>query len=219
MSGRLPAPDGARIRDTVPTVDEVVVVPSGAAMLRIHPLGGPHPVAWNTFRHWGPTASRFDHHTRPLRRHPTRGVMYLTAGDQAWTTALAECFQDGAGRVGPIDRRARAPAVTVIGLSRDLRLLDLGSGWVARAGGNQSITSGLRSTARAWARSIYRHHPHLDGVWYPSSIWGPGTCVTLWERAADAIAPTPVLHRLLSDPVLDPPLASAAETLGTYLVP
>jgi hypothetical protein len=217
LSERLPRPDAARVGATVPHPRELYRLPAGTLLVRVHPTSGPWPCAWDEFRFFGPTSSRFDHQTPPRRVHPTRGITYVTHGTSAFTATLAEYFQDGDGRVGPIDRRANRPMITTFELTGDLTLLNLESGWVTRAGGNQAITSGVRSRSREWARTIYRHFP-VDGLSYGSSVWGPGFCCVLWERAAASFPSSPLASRLLDDPYLAPALGQAAIDLGTYWV-
>lgn len=219
MSERLAEPDVERLAATTPGPDDLRHLPAGTVVLRLHPLTGPHPCAWDEFRHWSTTGSRFDHHPPPPADCPERGVMYLAAGDEAFTTGIAEYFQDDRGTVGPIDRQRGGLAASAFALATPLQLLDFGSGWVTRAGGNQAICSGPRSASRAWARAIYDAHPTVAGLYYPSSIWGPGRCIALWERGAAAIPDGCTLHRTLADPALDGPVATAAETLGTITVP
>ncbi len=173
---------------------------------------------WNGMRSYGPTTSRFDHHTAPRRAHPSRSIAYLTYGPTRFVAALAEFFQDGNGGVGPIDRSNRQPAMTQFELAADVQLLDLDSGWVTRAGGNQAIISGRRSRAREWARAIYSEHPSMQGVAFGSSVWGPGHCIALWDRGLPAIPGAPLTSRTLDDPVLGVALANAALALGTYLL-
>ncbi|MBA2495819.1 MAG: hypothetical protein H0V33_01760 [Acidimicrobiia bacterium] len=217
MTERLPRPDGGKIRDTAIDVGEIVSFVAGDELLRVHPSGGAHPVAWNEFRAWGPTGSRFDHQARPVGRHATRRIAYLTYGPEAFTAALGEFFQDDNGTVMPFDLTRRSPRVVSLALAADLQLLQLASGWVTRAGGNQAIWSGARGTARDWARAIYRHHgDDVHGVAYPSSVWGPGRCVALWERAEPTMPDAPLLTRALADPTMLVPIAVAAEKLGTY---
>jgi hypothetical protein len=217
LSERLPPPNPARITATPPTAKELVRLRPGAVLVRIHAQAGPNPCSWNELRAYGPTKSRFDHHTLPRRIHPTRAIAYLTTGATAFTAALAEYFQDDAGGMGPIDRHRHRPAVTVIELVRQVSLLDLDSGWVTRAGGNQAIRTGPRVRSRDWARAVYRHYP-VDGLAYGSSVWGPGRCVALWDRAAAAFPPAPSASRTLDDPHLAAAIASAAVELGTVWV-
>jgi hypothetical protein len=218
VSERLPRPVSARIRDTVVTEDDLLVLGAGVQVLRIHPLAGDHPLAWDQLRSWGPTRGRFDHHTLPRRHHPVRRIAYLTWGPNAFVAALAEYFQDEAGGVGPIDRTHRRPAAPIITLAAQITLLNLDGGWVTRAGGNQAIRTGPRGVARDWSRAIYRHHQYLQGLAYSSSVWGPGRCVALWERAEAAFPATPDASRNQDDPRLADAIADAAEQLGTYTV-
>lgn len=120
--------------------------------------------------------------------------------------------------MGPVDTYHRRPNVSIIDTVGPLRLLDLDGGWVTRAGGNQAIRTGLRSRAREWSRAIYRHHPDLGGLAYSSSVWGPGRCVALWERAEGSFPPAPATSRTLDDPPLAPAVSSAALKLGTYVL-
>lgn len=215
MTERLPAPNGPRIRITAIGPGDLVTLPVGTKLVRVHPLGGAHALGWDEFRAFGPTTGRFDHQPPPPRRHRTRRVAYFTCGTTAFPTALGEFFQDDGGGIGPLDLAHRRPHVSVVEIRSPLRLLDLTAGWVTRAGGNQAIWSGARTRSRAWARAIYRHHRDIDGVAYRSSVWGPGRCIGLWERAERALPSTPYLHRSLDDAALAGPIATAAELLGT----
>jgi hypothetical protein len=218
VSERLPDPDANRVRDASIEPGDLLILPTGSRVVRIHPLGGAHPAAWNEFRPWGPTRSRSDHHTRPERGHPTRRIAYVTHGPSAFEAALAEFFQDEAGRVGPFDLALRHPAISVIDLAAEVRLLDLDGGWVTGAGGNQAIRTRPPGKARDWARAIYRHHQDIEGLAYGSSVRGPGRCVALWERAEHALPAAPEATRTLDDPVLRVPIASAANELNTVIV-
>lgn len=152
-------------------------------------MAGRHPAAWNEFRHWGPTDSRFDHHVPPAREHPDRGVMYLAYRPVAHllTAAVAERHQDS-GTLTAIDvNDPDDPYITIFETAAPLHVLDLDSGWITRAGGNQAVSSGRRDRAREWARAIYEQLTDIDGVLYKSSIWGPGRCLALWERAVRAL--------------------------------
>lgn len=119
--------------------------------------------------------------------------------------AIAEFLEDAAGRVGPIDRVAATRAITAFSLTSPLHVLDLDSGWVTKAGGNQAITSG--------------HHPDVQGLGYRAAVFGPGVCIALWERAKSAIPAGNDLDRVLADPAMDDPVAEAAERLGAIAVP
>lgn len=218
MSARLPPPDTARIRTTIPAGGDIQVVPAGSVLVRVHQLGGLHPAAWRELRAYGPTTSRFDHHPPPRRHHPTRRIAYLTVGPDSFVTALAEHFQDDGGGVAPFDLTLRSPTITLFETVSELTLLDLDGGWVTRAGGNQAIGSGPRAVCRVWSRAIYRHHRHLQGLVFGSSVWGPGRCIALWERGVGAFPSAPTATRRLDDQALLPAVMDAARRLGTYVL-
>lgn len=149
--------------------------------------------------------------------------MYVTwdpdGAGTSFTGAIAEYFQDGSGAgVGPVDRTLDDVTVTVFATAAALVMLDLDGGWVTRAGGNQALRTGARGTARHWARAIYARFPDVAGVAYSSSVWGPGRCLALWERAAPAVPAHPSATRALADSHLDTPLAHACSELGTFTV-
>lgn len=219
MSERLPPPTAADVAAAVPLPEELAILDPDDLLVRVHALGGPHPAAWNEFRRFGPTKSRYDHHTLP-RRVQDRGIAYVASGAVAFTTALAEYFQNDSGAgVGPIDRHHNEPAISVFRLDGPVQLLDLASGWVTRAKGNQAIRTGARGRAREWARAIYSHHGGMvSGLAFGSSVWGPGRCAALWEPAEAAFPAAPLATRLLSDPALAVPLAKTAEDLKTIVV-
>ena len=218
MSEHLPAPDPARVRRTVPTASEIVVVPAGTRIARIHPLGGDPPRAWDELRRFGPTDARFDHHPPPPREHARSAIAYASVGEAAFTTALAEWFQDGAGRVGPFQLAHRRAALTLFETTAELRLLDLDGGWITRAGGNQAVRTGPRRRSRPWAGAIHGANPALHGLAYGSSLWGPGRCLALWERSQPAWPVAPLATRLLDDPTLRRPIVAAANALGTFVI-
>jgi RES domain len=218
MSEQLPQPDLDRIRSTTPRTKDLKVMKAGTRVTRIHALGGAHPIPWNEFRAWGPTKSRFDHQPPPPKSHPSRRVLYVAHTRTAFTAALAEYFQDDGGGILPLDLTRNRPTMTIFELERDLELLDLSSGWITRAGGNQAIASGKRSASRAWARSIYKTHPTIQGLIYPSSVWGPGRCAVLWERAQRCMPSNALASRPLDDPYLRRPIAQAAHDLNTFTV-
>lgn len=175
-------------------------------------------MAWSELRAFGPTASRFDHHPLPRREHPKRRVAYAAIGPRAFVAAIAEHFQRSGGGVGPLDLALRQPTATIFELAAPLVLLDLDSGWITRAGGNQAIRTGPRGVTRDWARAIHRHHKDVHGLAYGSSVWGPGRCIVVWERAAAALPSAPLATRQLDDPGLRGAVVTVAAELGTFVL-
>lgn len=191
---------------TIPPVLEHLDV--GTRVFRIYFRNGAHPSTWDQFRDFGPTGSRFDHHTLP-KRHQQRAILYVTRGSHAILTALAEVFQISRH----IDRSHGDPWLAAFDLAAPLSLLNTDSVWTARAGGNMAINSGLRSRSRDWSRCIYRSYPAVAGIAYPSSLTNE-PCAALYERAAGALPSHPQLNLPLTHPALGTNLLTAAAQLN-----
>ena len=191
-------------------VPEIRALPAGSRLWRVYFRGGRHPAFWDTFRTFGPTGSRFDHHLPPP--HPqSRGILYAAL---AGPTCLAEVFQ----QTRVIDRTASDPWLVGFELSGDLRLLDLTDTWPTRAGASMALATGPRPRAQRWSRAIYEAYPQIHGLHYPASMHANLPSVALFERAAAAMPSAPVLHRPLVEPALLGALNRAARDLGYGLV-
>lgn len=216
MSQRLPAATTANF-PSLRSVD-VAVVSRTTLLGRIHAQTGPHPSTWSQFRFFGPTGSRFDHQPPPARNHPSRGILYAALRTPS-ASILATCVLEvGQDRLA-VELSRDHPYFVVFRPTRDLRLLDLTSSWVARAGGNAAIASGLRSTARGWSRKIYARYPDLDGVRYGCSLNPAAVSIALYERAVTAMPARPEAHVPLSHPALRAELEAAAADFRLELFP
>ncbi|MFK5950196.1 MAG: RES family NAD+ phosphorylase [Methylococcales bacterium] len=196
---------------------EIHTIPTGETVTRIYSAGGEHPTSWNAFRFFGPTASRFDHHLNNAKGQSCdqdRGIMYLTTGDQAIPTALAEVFQET--RV--IDRNSNNPILTAFKTGRPIKLLDLSHTFATTIGASSVIHSGPRPRARRWAQQLYLAYPELDGIFYCSSMYGNEPAIALFERGMQAIPLKPLFHRELRDPVLANILTETADKIRYVLV-
>lgn len=183
-------------------------------LYRLYSSGGTHPVRWHEFRHWGPSAARFDHHPLgPPTMHPNHGAWYAaleTRGDDptGLYTAIAERFQDA--RTIPIADSSISVAACTTG--HPVNLLDLESRWLTQSAGNGAIESGPRFRSRQWARAIRATYPEVHGLIWRSSVFRPGQAVVLWDLPRDSLAPTPRLNRTIDQ--LAPLLIPAAKRLG-----
>lgn len=200
-----------------PPADELAAVapiwhdlPPDTLLWRIYFRGGAHATTWNAFRTYGPTAARFDHHTRP-RREQARAIYYAARSGR---TCLAEVFQ----RTRVIDVSADAPAIAAFRLLRSVRLLDLRGLWPTQAGASQALSSGAHPRARAWSRVIWSVHTGADGLWYSSAMDGGAPAVALYERSKDAVPTVPVFSAALAEPGLRVMLARAATQLNYLLM-
>jgi hypothetical protein len=190
-------------------VPDWVVLPAGHELWRIYPRGGRHAVRWNTFRAYGPTDARFDHHLPPPRLQARR-ILYAAENIKA---CLAEVFQ----RPRHIDAVFEEPCLVGFALATPLRLLSLTGVWPTRAGASMAINSGPRSRARRWSQAIYEAYPDVQGLYYASSMYRNTPSVALYERAEGAMPARPFFHRTPADPLLLPALIDAADDLGYTL--
>lgn len=212
---KFPEPPGVEaLRDIPPVFADF---DTGTRLARIHFASGPYPGAWSRFRHFGPTASRFDPHlpdTEGGPSHQQRGVLYAACGAEAVPTALAEVFQTQ--RL--IDTRTATPVLSVFDIVAPLRLLDLSGPYVTAIGASTAIHSGPRARAQRWARQLYAAWPDAAGLLYCSSMYGNAPALALFERASPAIPHHPLVHRMLSDPALRAVLIATAATIRYDLV-
>ena len=208
-------PDASTLANVEPLTATLV---AGTRLTRIYFMGGEYPGAWNGFRRFGPTASRWDHHRPDERGRPrvqSRGMLYAAVGPEAVPTCLAEVFQQR--RI--VDRRVGRPALVGFELAAALTLLDLTGRFVTRLGASTAIHSGPRPKARRWSRALYEAYPDVHGILYCSSMNGNAPSVALFERAADALPDAPNVHRLLDDPALTAVVQIAASECGYQVVP
>lgn len=194
---------------------EARTLPAGTRLWRIHFVAGRHAAAWEEFRRYGPVqTARFDHHLVPPRRQE-RAIYYAATNrpgghPTAAITCVTETFQD----TRTIDPRRGEPWLVGFSLTSGVRVLDVTTAWLTRAGGNQAISSGPRSMSRAWSRAIYQRFEDVHGIAYLPSTYGAGWAVALFERARSAMPARPRIHRPLADPGLAGFLRRAADQLG-----
>ena len=186
------------------------VIPAGVTFFRVYFRGSPHRVTWRTFRSYGPTDARFDHHLRPPREQ-VRGILYLALHPR---TALAEVFQ----RRRTINTRRLDPWLVGLETAEELRLLDLTGLWSTRAGASMALSTGSHARTRPWSRAAYEAYPDLHGLWYGSSMDSMLGCAALFERAAHAMPEAPAFHRALADPSVRALLEQWADELHYRLI-
>ncbi|HEX7301771.1 hypothetical protein [Lentzea sp.] len=187
---------------------------------RVYSAAGPHPVRWNTFRTYGPSDSRFDHHPAPAGNHPRRGIAYgVSRPEDPNEEMLLVCLLERFQRTRVVDRWFDRPHFATYRPRRQLCLLNVGSRWATRAGCNGAISSGPHEMARRWSRAIYLHYRgdrakyvdddgrtrpvRLDGLLYRCSLWQERNAIALYERAADALPAAPLLDAPLGDSQFD----------------
>ena len=183
------------------------ILRAGTELWRVYARGGYHPRSWNTFRSYGPVETmRFDHHEEPVREQD-RKILY---GASRIPICIAEFFQ--VGRM--IDRDRSEPWLVGFTVVRDVTLLNLCGTWPTRAGASMAINTGRRDRARQWSRAVYDAYPHVEGLWYPSSMYANQPAFAFYERAERSLAETPFFHMPLSAPGLYAALDGIAREIG-----
>ncbi len=182
----------------------------GTSLWRVYFRAGRYPSVWYGFRRFGPlSTARFDHHEPDAAGNPwaqDRAILYAALHGP---TCIAEVFQST--RI--IDRHARSPWLVTFSTTRELALLDLCTTFPTRAGASMAINTGPRPRAQRWARAFYDAY-EIDGVIYPSSMYGNEPAVALFERCQNALPRTPELHRALADSALQHRIAATAHEIG-----
>lgn len=216
----LPRPPGVPSLTAIPPA--VHLLPAGSEIVRIWFSGSRYASGFAQFRDFGPTFSRFDHHLPDGAGRPTNGpraILYAidaTADPHAFTSALAEVFQD----TRTIDLRAGAPRLTIFRTTRDLSLLDLTAHWATRAGASASLSSGPRAITKEWSRNFYTAYPNMDGLRYRSAMSGGSSLsLALYERGRSAMPTAPFFDRALEHTALRSELVRAARLLGYDIRP
>jgi hypothetical protein len=209
---KFPEPPGqAFLRSVAPKVKTLT---ARTRLARIYATAGPHPVAWNQFRFFGPLDARWDHHEPSAGGQGAlqdRGILYAAT---ELDTCLAEFFQN----TRRIDRLRRAPWVAIFELAAPVELLDLTGVFPTRIGASMAIHTGSRARARRWAREFTAAYPSLAGIYYPSSMNANRPAVALHERAVDSFPGHPLLNRPLADDAISHVLKFSAKRLGYRLV-
>lgn len=204
---KLPPPRLHRIREVG---GQYHVLPAGSTLWRIHTTAGPHAVAWNELRRFGPIRRfRFDPQpSGPPTVHPIEGVIYL-APDIA--TCMAETFQD--------TRSIRATAARSLSgfeTATELHLLDLTGDWPLKVGAAHAINAtAAKQTTKAWAVALRTCFPSADGLWYLSSLTGRPAAALFSPAEAHGVFPVgATFSQQLDNPALRPWLLKAAADIG-----
>ncbi|MCI4659732.1 RES family NAD+ phosphorylase [Cryobacterium zhongshanensis] len=177
---------------------------------RVSRTEGPHALAWNELRHFGPVEEmRFDPHPPPADNYPAVGVMYAATRSY---TALGEVYQG----THVIDRSMGGATIAAWIPSRELTLLDLTTNWPVLNHAAASMMMDDKANTQPWARAIFeRHGDVLDGLYHQSSI-NNEPLVTLFSRTETIPAfPRRVsFSTLLSDTNADEIVARAKKKLN-----
>ncbi len=183
---------------------------------RVYFRGGNHPTSWSDFHYFGPLDGRFDHHQPDKTGNPhiqKRGIVYTA---DIGATCIAEVFQ----RTRVIDRFRKEPWLVSFNTKNSIKLLDLSGMFATQAGTSMALMTGSRTIARRWAQAFYSAYPNLQGIYYPSSMYGNKPAIALNERAVKAglLPGQPSFHRALSDNIMLTVIRNTAREIGYRIV-
>ena len=205
------------VADLVSLGADTTDIPSGSPFGKIYFAGGTHPTAWDDFRYFGPTNSRFDHQLLDTSGNPhiqTRGIMYLATAMSGTDNSLATCLAEVFQHTRTIDRHRRVPYFCIFKTTRKLKFLNVKGAWITKAGGSLAISTGPRSVVQKWSQNFYDAFSAIDGVHYASSMGGASDAFALFERGKAALPAGFELNRSLADPSLQAALLTAAGKIG-----
>lgn len=187
-----------------------VELEAGTTLWRIHATTGPHVLAWDALRTFGPLSSaRFDPHPEPAREQ-AEAVGYFA---QDWATCLAEVFQVNR----EIRLRRRDAHVTGFELTTTLRLVDLRDTGAVALGASHAINTGPKNVCRRWSQALREAFPEADGLATVSAMTGRSS-TTLFAPAARAFPVRPGLSMPLVHGGLWSRIATAAAEIGYTVV-
>lgn len=210
-------PEPKSVKELKQIEAKIVSLKAGTEVSRIFFSDGDYPAAWDGFRYFGPTQSRFDHQLKDKQGSSfiqDRGIMYLSTGGEAAKTCLAEVFQEK----HTIDRNSKLPVYVGFALGADINLLDLSGNFVTALGASTAIHSGPRSRTRRWAQRLYDAYTQIDGLLYCSSMNGNAPSIALFERGARAIPSNNLIHRELRDSAMASVIVMTAREINYKIV-
>jgi hypothetical protein len=169
----------------------IVELAGGSSLVRVHrvDLG---PVFYSPGAGKAPVG-RFD---SPSGRF---GVLYVA---QAFAGAFAETVLRNPRRRLVDLAEITGRAVTVLGLSRPVRLVEMRGAGLQALGTDNAVSTGPYGPCGAWADALFAHPDEPDGIAYASRHDPDQVCVALFSRpdlALDVLSgPTP-LSGMLDD--------------------
>lgn len=172
---------------------------AGSSLVRVHRIGF-SPVFFSPGAGAGPTG-RFDSPSGGF------GVLYMA---QSLDGAFAETVLRNPQRrlIDPAEICSRA--VSVLGLSRTVRLVEMRGRGLQALGTDNAVSTGPYGPCGAWADALFSHADQPDGIAYASRHDPDQVCVALFSKPD-------IIPDVLSGPTpLDSMAAEVADLLRRY---
>jgi RES domain len=85
--------------------------------------------------------------------------------------------------------------------NRDLDLADLSASGLTWIGADSRLTTGRYTVAQAWAKALWQHSRHVDGLYYHSRYDPSRLCIVLFSDrvATENLTAKPINHNFLED--------------------
>jgi hypothetical protein len=91
--------------------------------------------------------------------------------------------------------------LSIVTADRDLDLVDISGAGLTWIGADSRLTTGSYSVAQAWAKALWQHSRHVDGLYYRSRYDPSRFCVVLFSDrvATDSLTAKPINQNFLED--------------------
>jgi hypothetical protein len=126
------------------------------------------------------------------------GTMYLA-------TDLFGAFRETIGAMSSYrlvsESNLSSRCLSIVTADRDLDLADISGSGLTWVGADARLTTGSYSVAQAWAKALWQHSPHVDGLYYRSRYDPSRFCIVLFSDrlAADSLTAKPINQNFLED--------------------
>ncbi len=149
------------------------------------------------------------------------GTMYLA-------TDLFGAFRETIGAMSSYrlvsEANLSSRCLSIVTADRDLDLADISGSGLTWIGADARLTTGSYSVAQAWAKALWQHSHHVDGLYYRSRYDPSRFCVVLFSDrvATDSLTAKPISQNFLDDSFVNQLIEILNEynyTIGSNLNP
>lgn len=208
-----PDSPGERLRQRLPEILPIQTITRGTELFRVHlaQYGAVHFSGLNADE----SNTRF--------RSPDReyGTMYLA-------TDLFGAFRETIGAMSSYrlvsESNLSSRCLSIMTANRDLDLADLSGSGLTWIGADSRLNTGSYTVAQAWAKALWQHSRHVDGLYYRSRYDPSRLCIVLFSDrvATENLTAKPINQNFLEDSFINQLIEILNEynyTIGSDLNP